>query len=137
MSLYVDASAFVKRHAPHEPHHDECLAVMRARTPWMTSRITYVEASRGLARAAGLDAVAVLASLDADIIETAFVDVDHGVISLARSIALETGVKTLDALHLASAKRIPDPDLEFLTFDRRQSQAAESLGLRLARPTAD
>ena len=38
------------------------------------------------------------------------------------------GVRSLDALHLASAQRIQVPGLTFLTFDLRQAQAARSLG---------
>jgi predicted nucleic acid-binding protein len=43
-------------------------------------------------------------------------------------------LRTLDAIHLASALRI-GADLEaFVTYDRRQSAAAEAMGLRVTAP---
>ena len=39
----------------------------------------------------------------------------------------------MDSLHLAAADRLPPP-VTFLTFDRRQAQAAAALGFRV-RPT--
>jgi predicted nucleic acid-binding protein len=132
MTLYVDSSAFVKRHSPTESMHAECNAIMVEHDFWITSRITAIEGPRGLARTSPSNPAAI-ASFDEDALETAFIDVDHGVVSLARAIALETGVKTLDAIHIASAKQVPDGELEFLTYDDRQAAAAERLGLRLAR----
>jgi predicted nucleic acid-binding protein len=38
------------------------------------------------------------------------------------------GVRSLDAIHLASAQALQIPTLSFLTFDLRQAQAARSLG---------
>jgi predicted nucleic acid-binding protein len=40
-----------------------------------------------------------------------------------------TGVRTLDALHLAAAQRVGGAAVPFLTFDVRQAQAARGLGL--------
>lgn len=57
------------------------------------------------------------------------VELDGVVCEMAASIAASTGVRTLDALHLAAAQRIASPDLVFLTFDVRQAQAARALGL--------
>jgi predicted nucleic acid-binding protein len=132
MTLYLDASAFVKRYAPFEVHHEHCLATMDSHDDWITSRLTAVEAARGIVRASGGDA-ALLAAFDLDASEIYYIDVDFGVAALARVIALETGVKSLDALHIASAKQFPDGELEFLTYDDRQADAARMLGLRLAR----
>ena len=47
----------------------------------------------------------------------------------AADIAEVLGVRSLDALHLACAKRLQIPSLPFLTFDVRQAQGARSLGL--------
>jgi len=41
---------------------------------------------------------------------------------------VDRGLRTLDALHLAAADRLPGP-LVMLTFDRRQAEAARSLEL--------
>lgn len=132
MTLYIDASAFVKRYAKDEVHHEECLQTMDAHELWVSSRLTSIEAPRGIARASHSSAAA-LSEFDADALELAYIDIDQGVVAVARAIALETGIKTLDAIHIASAKQLPVDDLEFLTYDDRQANAAQSLGLTLAR----
>jgi predicted nucleic acid-binding protein len=131
MTLYVDASAFTRRYIHDEPGHDECRAIMRASDDWVTSRLTLVETPRALHRA-GVDADAI-GAFDVDAGESAIVELDHAVAAIARVVAMETGVKTLDAIHIASASQLPDPDLRFLTYDERQATAAEAVGLRLAR----
>jgi predicted nucleic acid-binding protein len=40
----------------------------------------------------------------------------------------QLGVRSLDAIHLACARRLQVPGLAFVTFDLRQAQAARSLG---------
>jgi predicted nucleic acid-binding protein len=47
---------------------------------------------------------------------------------MAAAIAESTGARTLDALHLAAARRAGGPVVAFLTFDVRQAQAARALG---------
>jgi predicted nucleic acid-binding protein len=134
MTLYVDSSAFVTRYAPDESHHRDCVARMDEDPEWATSRLTLVEAPRGIHRHPD-PAVARtgLLNFDADAQETAMINIDHGVIAHARAIAIETGIKTLDAIHIASAHQFPTDELEFLTYDERQAAVAEDLGLRLAR----
>ncbi len=39
-----------------------------------------------------------------------------------------TGARTLDALHLAAARRVGGTQLAFVTFDIRQAQTARALG---------
>jgi len=47
----------------------------------------------------------------------------------AATIAETTGLRTLDAFHLAAAQRIAAPGVAVLTFNLRQAQAARTLGL--------
>ena len=54
---------------------------------------------------------------------------DETTCETAAGIAEMTGVRTVDALHLAAAQRIGGAAVPFLTFDVRQAQAARSLGL--------
>jgi predicted nucleic acid-binding protein len=57
-------------------------------------------------------------------------DMDDGVI--ARAAALEpTSLRTLDAIHLATALGIDTADLAFVTFDERLAQAAARQRLRV------
>lgn len=130
MTLYVDASAFTRRYLPDEPEHRDCVARMDTDDSWVTSRVTMIETARALHRAGMPEAIA---EFDEDAGETAIIELDHVVAGLARAVANETGVKTLDAIHIATAQQLPDPELEFLTYDERQARAAAAVGLRLAR----
>jgi predicted nucleic acid-binding protein len=43
-------------------------------------------------------------------------------------------LRSLDAIHLASARHVNDPDLEFVTYDARLADAARANGLRVVQP---
>ena len=89
-----------------------------------------MEVRRNLARL--LDGRAFAAARDAftdDLAAFGIIALDEITCEAAASIAETTSVRTLDALHLAAARRIASPDLAFLTFDQRQAQAARRLGL--------
>ena len=54
-----------------------------------------------------------------------------------RRTAVETGnasLKSLDAIHVATALAIGDRDLEFVTYDDRQADAARTAGLKVVQP---
>ncbi len=59
------------------------------------------------------------------------VPVDGVCLAEAAAIGCVERVRTLDAIHLAAALRLPEAP-SFLTFDGRQRAAAASLGLALA-----
>jgi predicted nucleic acid-binding protein len=63
-----------------------------------------------------------------DLDEFALVAVDQVVCEAAAEIGEQLGVRTLDAIHLACARRLQVPGLTFVTFDLRQAQAARSMG---------
>ena len=56
------------------------------------------------------------------------VPVDDRCLARSREIGCAQKIRTLDAIHLAAAERIPAP-ARFLTFDVRQYSAAASIGL--------
>ncbi len=61
-----------------------------------------------------------------------FVDLDRSVLAAAAG-PMPTVVKTLDAIHLASAKLLAEhasDEVVFATHDRQQSLAARALGFR-------
>jgi predicted nucleic acid-binding protein len=60
----------------------------------------------------------------------AVVPVDAACLSLAGELGCEHRVRTLDAIHLAAAMRLPGP-VTFLSFDRQQAEAAGRLGLHV------
>ncbi len=54
-----------------------------------------------------------------------------------RRAAIELGdrtLKSLDAIHIATALAIGDRDLQFITYDNRQADAARQAGLKVIQP---
>jgi uncharacterized protein len=128
VTTYVDASALLKRYVDEEGSAiaDECL---RADPVLVTSWVTLVEVRRNLARL--LDGAALADArrqFTADIDHLAMMAVDEPLSRAAAEVGEVLGVRSLDAVHLASAQRLQVPGLTFLTFDLRQAQAARSLG---------
>jgi len=56
------------------------------------------------------------------------VPVDDLCLARSREIGCAQQIRTLDAIHVAAAERIPAP-ARFLTFDARQYAAAEAVGV--------
>jgi predicted nucleic acid-binding protein len=123
--VYLDSSAVTKL-VVLEAESGALRAVIRGR-PCFTSRIAVVEVSRAVRRRApGVDAAPVLRHLS-------FVELDA---ELARSAAslLPEGLRSLDAIHIASALLLGSAIEAFITFDDRQREAATTAGLT-ASPT--
>lgn len=126
--LYVESSALFKRYII-EPDSGSAILLMESEPTLSTSRLTVVEVRRNLARlleGAALEQQrqALLADLElfhiAALDDTTFED--------AALIAEETLCRSLDAIHLAAARRA-SPNATVLTFDRRQAQAARAIGM--------
>jgi predicted nucleic acid-binding protein len=66
-----------------------------------------------------------------DLDSIAMVSCDPTVAALASVIGETLGVRSVDAIHLASAQRLQIPGITFLTFDLRQGQAARTLGFNV------
>lgn len=129
MTTYVDSSALLKRYV-EEADSAAADALLRSDHELMTARHTIVEVRRNLARLlSGRDLVAARAAFADDLQSLAIIELDTATCESAASIAETTGVRTLDALHLAAAQRVAAPGFGFLTFDLRQAQAARALGL--------
>lgn len=128
MTTYVDSSALLKRYI-EEPDSDIAIALLRSDEVLVSSWITMVEVRRNLARllsGSKLEAARKLLMTDLD--SFALVGVDEKTCAMAATIAEDLGVRSLDSLHLASAQRLLIASLPFVTFDRRQAQAARALG---------
>ena len=126
MSLYVDSSAVIKLYV-HEPDSDEAAETLRGQ--WVSGRHTLVEVRRALALA--LDGPELRLARDrfaTDWELTAIVELDEDVCGTAAELAESTGVRALDALHLASAELLGRDECSFVTFDQRLAAAARSLG---------
>ena len=131
MTVYVDSSAILKRYVD-EADSDQANELLAADPVLVTGRHTIVEVRRNLTRLLSpTDATAARATFVADLASFAVVEVDAATCELAATIAEQTGVRTLDALHLGAARRLGTV-LTFVTFDVRQAHAARSLGFAVA-----
>jgi predicted nucleic acid-binding protein len=129
VSLYVDSSALLKRYID-EPDSATASALLASDPSLLTARHTIVEVRRNLARLLDeRDATAAKAVFAEDIAAFGIVELDRATCETAADIAELTGARTLDALHLAAARRIGGTAVPFVTFDVRQAQAARALGL--------
>lgn len=130
MTLYADTSALLKRYVDEV---DSGLAVelLGSDPALVTGRHAVVEVRRNLARL--LSGTALTESRKAfatDLDAFSIVELDAATCELAAAIAEQTGVRTLDALHLGAARRLGTA-ITFLSFDLRQRQAAQALGFRV------
>ncbi len=128
MTTYVDSSALMKRYV-HEADSDVADRLLAADPVLVTSWITLIELRRNLARLADpADLPGLRRQCTDDLDQFALVSVDQVVCEAAAEIGEQFLVRTLDAVHLACARRLQVPGLAFLTFDLRQAQAARELG---------
>jgi len=128
MSMYVDTSALLKRYLD-EPDSDAADAILAEDLAWFTGRHTYVEVRRNLARAVGgEDLVRIRDVFEQDWRRTTVVELDEITCRLAADIGEQTGLRSLDSLHIGAASRLGPDVLAFLTFDVRQAQIARQMG---------
>jgi predicted nucleic acid-binding protein len=131
VTLYADSSALLKRYVD-EPDSDRAEALLLADDALVTGRHTIVEVRRNLARLLDAkSATGARALFAADLTAFGLIELDASTCELAATIAEQTGVRTLDSLHLAAARRLGTA-LTFLTFDARQAQAARAVGFTVA-----
>jgi predicted nucleic acid-binding protein len=138
MSLvYFDASAFVKLLA-EEPGSDLAAELWDGCDAAMSSRLAYPEVRAALAAAARSHD---LIARDYDAAERAWdeywaatrpVELTAIVEQHAGQLARTHALRGADAVHLASALAIGDPDLVLAVWDRRLHAGAQSAGLRVA-----
>jgi hypothetical protein len=126
VTLYLDASALVKRYVAEEGS-DLVISSMQEAEAWTICRIGYVETARAISLAAGKPA---LKRLQRDWPSFDVVEVDHDLAEQAAVLAIATGLRSLDALHLAAALLFQRPRLTLATWDVRLHRAAREAGLR-------
>ena len=128
-ATYLDSSAIVKL-VVREPESAALRRYLRHRRPLISSALARTEVARALLLL-GPDVVAqgqeVLTRFD-------LARVNDSVLSAAGSM-LPVNIRSLDAIHLATAQRL-GPDLaRIVTYDERMSLAAQTLGLAVAAPS--
>ncbi len=131
MTLYVDASAFLKLHID-EPDSDLAAMILSGDPHWLTGRHTRVEVRRNLARVLPPGHLnAARESFAAQWARVRVIELDETVCERAAHLAEATGARTLDALHLGAADVTVGAEAPVVTFDRGLAAAARSLGWRV------
>jgi uncharacterized protein len=127
-AIYLDSSAIVKL-AVREPESDALRRYLRTRRPRVSSALARTEVMRALlhmgepARTAGRRT---LANLD-------LLRIDNRVLDLAGGLQ-PFELRTLDAIHLATAQRLGVDLGRLCTYDARMRDAAEALGMAVIAP---
>jgi hypothetical protein len=130
--LVLDTSALVKRYVD-ETGTKRVLALMEADSAWCASALAVVETQVTICHLGLIDAVRQerIDALLTDWERFTVVPLDDLCLARAAEIGREQRVRTLDAIHLAAAERLPRP-APFVTFDERQADAGRALGLDVA-----
>lgn len=131
-SCYLDASAIVKL-ATNEAETQALRAHLEQHQRLITSRLATVEVPRALKRR-GPESEAIGGAPLRDVLEhLQLVELDEGIATSAAALAPAT-LRSLDAIHLASALAIGEELTEVITYDGRLAAAALSAGLEVRSP---
>jgi uncharacterized protein len=126
---YLDASALVKL-AVHEPETPALERFVLDCEALITSTVGAIELQRALGRTGRPQA---LDQADAVLDAVFLADLTPAVRQQAGRLK-PAALRTLDAIHVATAASLSLPDLDFITYDDRQADAARTLGLRVLQP---
>ncbi|HWE70304.1 MAG TPA: type II toxin-antitoxin system VapC family toxin [Acidimicrobiales bacterium] len=127
-ATYMDSSALVKL-AVREPESDALRKYLRRRRPLISSALARTEVLRALlpggehALAAGRGVL--------DLVD--LVRVNDRVLNVAGTF-LPFELRSLDAIHLATANRLGADLREIVTYDERMAAAARSMGHTVSSP---
>lgn len=125
--VYFDSSALIKRYV-REDGTSEVVTAMREARGWASSRIGYVETARVVGR---IGVPGAIEELRIDWPSFSVVELDLAVAEEAAELAIETGLRSLDAIHLAAALALPNGEVTLATWDARLHAAARERGLTL------
>ena len=122
---YFDTSAIVKL-SHVEPHSQSLVDYLERDTIEVsTSVVAEVETMRAVGRVGANSGEAVVGFY--------LLALDEDVRRVAAGIA-PAALRSIDAIHVATALSIADRDLEFVTYDDRQAEAARAAGLKVVQP---
>lgn len=129
MTLFLDTSALLKRYID-EPGTRDVVRAMEADPDWVASALAETETELALCHLLEEEDLRdqVRTRFRTDWARFLVVAVDRECLLRAAEIGCDQRVRTLDALHLAAASRLPGP-VTLLTFDARQAAAAAAMGM--------
>jgi uncharacterized protein len=127
-ATYLDSSALVKL-AVREPESDALRRYIRRRQPLVSSALARTEVARALL-SLGPEAIRrgreVLARVD-------LIRVNDRVLNAAGEM-LPLDLRSLDAIHLSTARQLGADLARLVTYDERMAEAARALGWPVAAP---
>ncbi len=128
--LCLDSSAIVRLIAA-EPESAALLEFLKTRGPAVASTLARLEVPRAVNR---LDPSAVAEARVSEVLDRiALIKVDEAILQAAAQLS-PTELRSLDAIHLATALSVRDHLEAFVVYDRRLAQAAEILELPVESP---
>jgi uncharacterized protein len=136
--IYLDSAAAVK--LVHTETESDALRRFLDERPdldWVSSALLEVETFRALARATvAHDMPTVINDFHTLLDFVARIEIDPGIRIVAQTLC-PTTVRSLDAIHLATALRLQDQGqlTSFVTYDKRLADAAVLAGLAVETPT--
>ena len=128
-ATYLDSSAIVKL-AIEEPESAALRRYLRRRRPLVSSTLARAEVSRALLP---IGAAAVLRGEDV-LSRLELIRINDRILAAAGSL-LPEDLRTLDAIHLATAQQLATDLAGLVTYDERMSGAAEGLGWSVVAPS--
>ena len=128
-TAYVDSSALLKL-VVREPETSALEADLAERDGLVAARLAVVECRRSARRASHRR---VLQTVDEILDAIYLIEVTPAILDDAAA-AEPPLLRTLDAIHLATALSVGDSGLELITYDRRLAEAARANGLSVVHP---
>lgn len=128
-TAYVESSALLKL-AVREPETPALEADLAARDGLVSSRLAVVECRRAARRASHRR---LLQTVDQILEAIYLIDVTPAILDDAAA-ADPPVLRSLDAIHLATALSIGDAQMEVITYDARFAEAARASGLVVVQP---
>jgi len=124
LNLYLDASALVKRYVD-EPSRATVNAAMSEAEVWSMSRVGFVETYRAVWLRSG---EAASERFREEWSGFAVIGLDEDIMQRAAALATQFRLRSLDAIHLASASIDGPAGVIVVTWDGRLHAAARALG---------
>ena len=132
MRLYLDSSALVKL-VQYEAESEALRQYLRAHAgdQRVASELVRVEVVRSVLRGGS----AAVAHARRQLARLYLVVMDRQVLDQAATLLPGSRLRSLDAIHLATAQLLGSELRSMVTYDARMAQAATELGLSVAAPT--
>ncbi len=127
---YLDSSALVKLVAK-EPESGALFEFLEAKSPFVSSALARVEVLRAVARAGGSQALERRA--EEVVAGIALIRIDDGILEQASRLG-PPALRTLDAIHLATAMVLGGDLVALVAYDRKLLAAAGRHGIDVRTP---